>query len=130
MSLQELGSGDDEMLNNRQRHPVLLDDLTSVIDTTLIVTFVASIYFLRQRNITVATLAHALSVVFLVFSLGHYIERHMIGVDGVDDLVRRRYRQSGADWLSAGMVSTAAVTALGGSDLSLASMGTENTMKT
>lgn len=120
MSVQELSNNnhDDEMLNNnhhhQRQHPVLLDDLTSLIDVTLIMAFAVSIHFLRQRHITVATLAHSLSVVFLVCSVGHYIERHLIGVDGVEDVVRRRYRRGCADWLSAGIVSTAAVVALGG----------------
>lgn len=101
---------------------VLLEDLTLVIDVALIVAFVTAVHLLRQKLITVASLAHALSVAFLVFTVGHYIERHMIGgMDGVEDLVRRRApggREGRgawwvAGWSSAGLLSTAAVVALG-----------------
>lgn len=113
---------------------VLLEDLTLVIDVALIVAFVTAVHLLRQRLITVATLAHALSVAFLVFTVGHYIERHMIGgVDGVEDLVRRRAPGGGregrgggwwvAGWSSAGLLSTAAMIALGTYECTAVSCG-------
>lgn len=94
---------------------VLLDDLTSVIDVALIVAFVTGVHLLRRGTITVATLAHALSVAFLVFSIGHYVEKHMIGLEGLENLVvRRRPGRGGfADWSSAGILSVAAIAVLG-----------------
>lgn len=104
---------------------VLLEDLTLVIDVALIVAFATAVHLLRKKLITVATLAHTLSVAFLVFTVGHYIERHMIGgVDGVEDLVRRRgpgrEGRGGwwlAGWSSAGLLSAAAMIALGTSNV-------------
>lgn len=111
----------------RQRAPsstppqqVFLEDLTLVIDVSLMVAFAAAVHLLRKRIITVATLAHALSVAFLVFTAGHYIERHIIGgVDEVEELVRPRghARVRGGSWFtswcSAGLMSTAAMLSLG-----------------
>ncbi|CAM9567213.1 unnamed protein product, partial [Chrysoparadoxa australica] len=54
---------------------VLLEDLTSVIDFGLLLAFFTALHFLRRKEITVSTLAHALSIVFLVTTLGHYIEQ-------------------------------------------------------
>ena len=99
---------------------VLLEDLTLVIDVALLVAFATAVHLLRQKLITVATLAHALSVAFLVFTAGHYIERHVIGLEGVEDLVSRRGPGRGgrgrwwlASWPTAGMLSIGAVMALG-----------------
>lgn len=99
---------------------VLLEDLTLVIDVALLVAFATAVHLLRQKLITVATLAHALSVAFLVFTVGHYIERHVIGLDGVADLVSRRGPGRGgrgrwwlASWPTAGLLSIGAVMALG-----------------
>ena len=99
---------------------VLLEDLTLVIDVALLVTFATAVHLLRQKLITVATLAHALSVTFLVFTVGHYIERHVIGMDGVEDLVSRRGPRRGgrmqwwlAGWPTTGLLSIGAVMALG-----------------
>lgn len=93
---------------------VSLDDLSSVIDVVLIAAFITAVHLLRQRSISIAALAHVLSVVFLVFSVGHYIEQHVIGVEGVEDLVRRRPGQREfADWSSAAILSTAAMAILG-----------------
>ncbi|CAM9660936.1 unnamed protein product [Ectocarpus sp. 4 AP-2014] len=96
---------------------VFLEDLTLLIDVSLMLAFTTAIYLLRQKLITVATLAHALSVSLMVFTVGHYFERHLIGdMDGVEDLVRRRRsgRQGAgggwfAGWSSAALVSAAAV---------------------
>lgn len=96
------------------RQVVLLEDITLVIDVALIAAFCVAVQLLRRRAITVATFAHALSVPFLVVVLGHYLERHLLGVDQVGDLVRRRPgRGSFADWSSAGLLSAAVVAALG-----------------
>lgn len=100
---------------------VFLEDLTLVIDVSLMLAFTTAIYLLRQKLITVATLAHALSVSLMVFTVGHYFERHLIGdMDGVENLVRRRRsgRQGAggrwfAGWSSAALVSAAAVLLLG-----------------
>ncbi|CAN0324316.1 unnamed protein product, partial [Ectocarpus sp. 13 AM-2016] len=95
---------------------VFLEDLTLVIDVSLMLAFTTAIYLLRQKLITVATLAHALSVSLMVFTVGHYFERHLIGdMDGVEDLVRRRRsgRQgAGGRWFagwSSAALSAAAV---------------------
>ncbi|CAM9337329.1 unnamed protein product, partial [Ectocarpus fasciculatus] len=97
---------------------VFLEDLTLVIDVSLMLAFATAIYLLRQKLITVATLAHALSVSLMVLTVGHYFERHLIGdMDGVEDLVRRHRsgRKGGAGgrwfsgWSSAALVSAAAV---------------------
>lgn len=100
--------------NHNHRQQVLLDDLTSVIDSTLITAFATAVYLLRKRSITLATLAHALSVAFLVVAIGHYVERHVIGLEGMENLVRRGPGRKGfADWSSAVMLSVAAVAVLG-----------------
>eukprot|EP00752_Nemacystus_decipiens_P001642 g1597.t1 len=99
---------------------VLLEDLTLVIDVALLVAFATAVHLLRQKFITVAALAHALSVAFLVFTAGHYVERHVVGLDGVEDLVSRRGPTRGgrghwwlASWPTAGLLSIGAVVALG-----------------
>ncbi|CAM9425780.1 unnamed protein product, partial [Scytosiphon promiscuus] len=98
---------------------VFLEDLTLVIDISLMMAFAAAVHLLRKRVITVATLAHVLSVAFLAFTAGHFIERHIVGgMDEVEDLVRRRGPARASrgwwitSWFSAGLVSTAAVLAL------------------
>lgn len=100
---------------------VLLEDLTLVIDVALLVAFATAIHLLRQKLITVATLTHALSVAFLVFTVGHYIEQHVIGMDGVEDLLvsRRGPRRGGRgrwwlnSWPTAGLLSIGAIMTLG-----------------
>ena len=93
---------------------VLLEDITVVIDAALIAVFCVAVHLLRRRAISVATLAHLLSVPFLVVVLGHSIERHVLGVGRVGELVRRRPGQGGVvDWFSAGILSAVVVTALG-----------------
>lgn len=91
-----------------------------MIDIALLVAFATAVHLLRQKLITVATLAHALSVAFLVFTVGHYIERHVIGTDEVEDLVSRRGPGQGgrgswwlASWPTAGLLAIGAVLALG-----------------
>lgn len=103
---------DEDRRGHRQVH---LEDLTFVIDLTLMVAFASAIYLLKQRHITLATLAHTLSVVFLVFTVGHYAEKHLVGLDHVEDLVRRGPNQRVIkDWLWAGVQSTTAFGAIGG----------------
>lgn len=103
---------------------VLLEDLTLWIDVALIVAFGTSVHLLRQRMISAATLAHLLSVPFLVLVVGHYIERHMIGQEEVESLVRRRGPGHGGGgggggrwwlvgWWGAGLLSTGAISLLG-----------------
>lgn len=99
---------------------VLLEDLTLVIDVALLVAFATAVHLLRQKLITVATLAHSLSVAFLVFTAGHYVERHVVGMDRVEDLVSRRGPGQGgrgrwwpASWPTAGLLSIGAAVALG-----------------
>ncbi|CAM9318366.1 unnamed protein product, partial [Pylaiella littoralis] len=75
---------------------VLLEDLTLVIDVALIVAFATAIHLLRQKFITVATLAHALSVAFLVFTVEARGGWWVVG------------------WSSAGILSAAAVIAIVG----------------
>lgn len=122
------GTQDPQMLPRQHHHEpsfspaapqVLLEDLTLVIDVALLVAFATAVHLLRQKLITVATLAHALCVAFLVFTVGHYIERHVIGVDGVEDLVSRRGPGQGgrgrwwlAGWSTAGLLSIGAVMVL------------------
>lgn len=96
------------------RQAVFLEEITVVIDVALIAAFCMAVQLLRRRAITVATFAHVLAVPFLVVVFGHYIERHLLGVDRVGGLVRRRQgRGSFADWSSAGLLSAAVVAALG-----------------
>ena len=109
--LQQQGQGYNE---DATRQVVLLEDITLVIDVALIAALCVAVQLLRRRAITIATCTHALSVPFLVVVLGHYIERHLLGIDRVGDLVYRRPgRGSFADWSSAGLLSAAVVAALG-----------------
>lgn len=94
--------------------PPVYVDVTSAMDVALIIAFATSLHLLRRRHIILATLAHALSIVFLVATVGHYVERHIIGIDRMEDLVRRRPRQQTfRDWSTAVIMSAAAAAAVG-----------------
>jgi hypothetical protein len=69
------------------RGQVLLEDLTAVIDVSIIVALVTAITCLRRRDISVTTLCHALFMLLLFAGCGHYIEEHCMGTDGVYELV-------------------------------------------
>lgn len=97
-------------------HQVVLDDLTFVIDVVLMIVFGSAIHLLRRGSITVATLAHALLMVALVLTAGHYIEVHVMGLEAVEELVVRPNRSNRrllAEWSKAIILSTMAVATLG-----------------
>lgn len=103
----------------QQQHQVLLGDLTWVIEVALVIAFATAIHLVRRGSITVATLAHALSLIFLVFTSGHFIEVHVIGIEAVEELVRTyptaHYRNGRIlmDWFKAAVLSITAFAALG-----------------
>jgi hypothetical protein len=52
----------------------LLDD-SGPLELLLLLLYFTVLYFVRRRALSVATLAHVLSMVFLVFTAGHYVEK-------------------------------------------------------
>jgi hypothetical protein len=81
-----LDSGDDAQ-------QVLLEELSAVIDITVLAGFSTAVYCLRRRDMAVCTLCHALSVALITFTTGHYLEAHVYGSEGTRDLVLFPSRQ-------------------------------------
>lgn len=95
------------------RTPVLLADLTSVIEPTLIVSLCTMLFFVARRAVSLAALAHALSVVFFVFVGGHYVEKDVIGIEGIEALIRRRSKSQFHGWCRALSLCFASSSSLG-----------------
>ncbi|CAM9678974.1 unnamed protein product, partial [Choristocarpus tenellus] len=92
---------------------LLLEDLTCVIDLCLIIIFAIAVHFVRRGNIAVSTLAHGLSFVYLTATVGHYLEKHFIGLEGVEALLKPYGVRRGADTWKAMIVGLLALAALG-----------------
>ena len=63
------------------RPPVLIEDLSAVIDIATAASLCTAVWCVHRRDVTVSTLAHVLTLTLLAACLGHYTEQHLVSAD-------------------------------------------------
>ncbi|KAG5177958.1 hypothetical protein JKP88DRAFT_248419 [Tribonema minus] len=78
------------------RQQVLLEDLSALIDGVILLACVTALYSLRRQELSLCTLTYALSLALLTATVGHYLEQHVFGEAGIQDLVLYPSRSAGS----------------------------------